>query len=401
MSKNSALKLGVVVRESYLRSRFSVFEGVMDYCLENTGLKAFLIPLQEGCEPAPDALAEVSGVVIWAAPSDGAWVLPLWERGVPVVSCNNAFNGQVPTVSAGEPYELAYQYLLSLQRHTIGFVTRPEIDEECRVRFNSRIESEERQARIFKGVRKDPGRFPEHLLAGTDEVELERFLISLPKPAALWCIHDEMAALVWRKAEELGISVPGELALLGMGDHPCAVHSTPGISTVRIPGIQLGQAAARLLHGHLFGSSMLTHDLTFSTEQGALLVERLSTGGSNPINRGIQRAWRLLENYPSEGLTVDCLIEKSRASRATFYKEFERAFNMPPGKAIRLFRTKKAKEHLLSTDLPISQIGRMCGFSSESDFSNFFKRETGQTPKEWRRSRQLHEGGCTEGDERI
>jgi AraC-like DNA-binding protein len=94
----------------------------------------------------------------------------------------------------------------------------------------------------------------------------------------------------------------------------------------------------------------------------------------------------LLEEYPNEGLTVESLIEESKISRISFYKEFERTFGMSPGKAIRVSRTRKAKQFLLSTDMPISQVGRACGFTGESEFSNFFKRETGQAPKDWRKN---------------
>jgi len=93
----------------------------------------------------------------------------------------------------------------------------------------------------------------------------------------------------------------------------------------------------------------------------------------------------LMEEYPEDGLTVEFLIKESKLPRISFYKEFERTFGMPPGKAIRVARTRKAKQHLFGTDLQISQIGRLCGFSGESEFSNFFRRETGKTPMEWRR----------------
>lgn len=383
----SVISLGVVVRENYLKSRMSIFDGVTSYCLENMGLRAYLIPLR-GDDPLDfSGIAKVDGLVIWGAPGD-AWALRLWQDGLPVVNCNNTFQNQLPTVSAGEPYEMAYTFLKGLQRRTIGFVTRRDLDEECRAAFKARIERDVLESSIFSGVRKDPGQYPEHLLQGEGEPELEEFLMSLPKPAALWCIHDEMAALVWKVAENLGINVPDELALLGTGDHPCAVHSTPGITTVKIPGFHLGYEAARLLHRHLTGAATLTNETLSQPAPGATLIERVSTGGSNPINRAVQKAWRLLNDYPPEGLSVELLIEQSNTSRVGFYKEFEKTFNMSPGKAIRFFRVKKAKEFLFGTDMPISQIAGMCGFSGESEFSTFFKRETGRTPREWRNFRE-------------
>ena len=194
-----------------------------------------------------------------------------------------------------------------------------------------------------------------------------------------------MAALIWRKADRMGIHVPEEIALLGVGDHPCAVFSTPGITTLRIPEARLGQEAARLVHMQLCGKETLASEFVSHPEPGVVVIERVSTGGTNPITRSIYRAWRLLENYPPEGLTVENLIEESKVSRVAFYKQFEKAFGMPPGKAIRMARARKAKEFLLSTDMPISEVGALCGFSGESEFCNFFKRETGHAPKVWRK----------------
>ena len=382
------MKLGVIIHEDHMRCRTRFFDGVLDYCLEQAGLQAFLMPIQAGDIPDPEIIAEVDGLVTWATPGD-LWLKELWDAGFPVVNCNNAFLKKIPSVSPGEPDELAYYFLRSLGRKTVGYVTTHDHEAESPLRrLPSQTGSidDELDWRVFKDVRKDPAAHPEHMLAGRDEDLLEQFLIDLPKPAALWCVHDEMATLVWRKANDLGIHVPADIALLGSGDHPCAMHCTPGITTVRIPEARLGHEAARMIHMHLIGKKRLTKTRVVQPEPGAVVIERASTGGSNPMNRSIYRAWRQIEDYPDDGLTVDHLVQEAKISRISFYKQFEKTFGIPPGKAIRIARTRKAKGYLLSTDMPISEVGRLCGFSGESEFTNFFKRETGQTPKAWRRN---------------
>lgn len=385
--RRKTVNLGVMLREEHLRSRMQIFDGVMDYCLEQPNLKAFLIPLGKDSAPDPEILGLVDGLVTWALPGD-QWIKDLWLSGVPLVNCNNAFLKETPTISPGRTQVLSYQYLKNLGRKNIGHIALTEQDDEYAREMESLRQVAEKDClriKTFRGVKTDPGLHPEHLLLGRGEEELERFLKEIPKPASIWCVHDEMAALVWKKAEQLGIRVPDELALFGFGDHPCAVHSTPGITTIKIHGARLGYEAAKLIHGHLSDGAPLDAKTPFFLQPEACVIERLSTGGSNPIHRKIQRAWRLMEEYPEDGLTVEFLIKESKLPRISFYKEFERTFGMPPGKAIRVARTRKAKQHLFSTDLQISQIGRLCGFSGESEFSNFFRRETGKTPMEWRR----------------
>lgn len=380
-------RIGVLLREEYLRSRMNIMDGVINYCLEHSGLMAFFIPLKSGERPSPELLSKVDGLITWASPSD-QWLQEIWESGIPVVNCNNTLTDVVPSISAGNLHDVAYGYLKSLERRTIGYITTPQHAAEWPGglnRFAADSMSGEFEVRTFSKVTRDPAQFPEHMLWGDGEEELESFLCDLPKPAALWCVHDEMAALVWRKAGELGIDVPNEIALLGFGDHPCAVYSTPGITTVRVPSYRLGHEAARRVHREISGVEKLATPL-FTLPQTADVIERISTGGYQEFNRGIQRAWRLLENYPEDGLTVEHLIEKANISRAGFYKEFEKTFHISPGKAIRNSRIKKAREYLLSSNIPISVVGRRCAFGGEAEFSNFFKRETGETPSEWRNS---------------
>lgn len=352
---------------------------------------AFFLPLKSGESPSPELLSKIDGLVTWAAPSD-RWLEEMWASDIPVVNCSNALSDVIPSVSAGDLNHVAHGYLKGLQRRTIGYVTTPELAAEWPeelLEFAKDLTSGEFDVRIFSNVAKDPAKFPEHILWGDGEEKLENFLRELPKPAALWCVHDEMAALVWRTANELGIDVPNEIALLGFGDHPCAIHGSPGITTIRLPSCRLGHEAARRLHRQISGLEKLTTPVFTLPRTDEDIIVRASTGGTREINRGIQRAWRLLENYPENGLSVEDLIEHAKISRAGFYKEFEKAFSMPPGKAIRNSRVKKAREYLLRTDLPISAVGRKCAFGGESEFSNFFKRETGETPMAWRNSHLL------------
>ncbi|WP_369820722.1 helix-turn-helix domain-containing protein [Oleiphilus sp. HI0125] len=47
-----------------------------------------------------------------------------------------------------------------------------------------------------------------------------------------------------------------------------------------------------------------------------------------------------------------------------------------------------AKEKLSSSELPIELIADQLGFSDNSNFAKFFKRQTGLTPKQYRTTEQ-------------
>ncbi|MFI6819029.1 LacI family DNA-binding transcriptional regulator [Nonomuraea sp. NPDC050328] len=67
------------------------------------------------------------------------------------------------------------------------------------------------------------------------------------RPEALVCAHDEVALGALAAARELGLDVPGDLAVTGWDDIMAAEHSWPPLTTVRQPLRLLGATAARAL----------------------------------------------------------------------------------------------------------------------------------------------------------
>lgn len=380
------LQLGVAIRNGHLDSRMQVLSGVLDYALEQTCIRALFIPIRDGWLPEAQLLARLDGLITLSSAEDG-WIRELSRMGLPVVDCDGSFIGKIPTVWPGHRQQIAYEFVKNLGRKTIGYIgsrSHWENNQDVTARFRSDAEQQGLDFHEFADLLQDPAIDPPRMLAGDGGVALYQFLKDLPKPAAIWCLHDELATLVWRIAEELGLHVPNDLALMGCGDHVCALHGTAGLTTLNMIGSRVGYKAAHLLHRHLTGHELLEPAMVHLVQPGATVIERLSTGGSAPGNRGVQRAWRLLEDYPKEGLTVDQMIEVSKIPRISFYKQFEKAFGISPGKAIRSSRVRKAKKCLMSSDLSITSVGRFCGFAGESDFTNFFKREVGLPPKTWR-----------------
>jgi DNA-binding LacI/PurR family transcriptional regulator len=99
-----------------------------------------------------------------------------------------------------------------------------------------------------------------------------QLLQSAQPPTAIFCMSDEMAFGVMQTARELGLSVPGDLSLMGFDDHPAS--EAFGLSTIRQPVREMGRMGARLMidivAGH--GTSATHHPL------GIALISRMSTG---------------------------------------------------------------------------------------------------------------------------
>ncbi|HTJ56042.1 MAG TPA: LacI family DNA-binding transcriptional regulator [Devosiaceae bacterium] len=64
---------------------------------------------------------------------------------------------------------------------------------------------------------------------------------------AFFCAHDGLALTVVSELLRLGYKVPGDATIIGFGDFSAARQITPQLTTVRLPGRDMGIASVRLL----------------------------------------------------------------------------------------------------------------------------------------------------------
>ena len=79
-------------------------------------------------------------------------------------------------------------------------------------------------------------------------------LLSLdPRPTAVICGNDVLAAGALIGARRAGYDVPRELSVVGYDDIDLAIAVEPQLTTVRVPHRRMGKTAARLLRGMISG----------------------------------------------------------------------------------------------------------------------------------------------------
>ncbi|WP_170290887.1 LacI family DNA-binding transcriptional regulator [Neomoorella glycerini] len=66
-------------------------------------------------------------------------------------------------------------------------------------------------------------------------------------PTAIFAFNDILAIGALKAAQQLGIKIPADLAIIGFDDIPSAAFCTPSLSTIHSPSLELGRQAARLL----------------------------------------------------------------------------------------------------------------------------------------------------------
>ncbi|GAA4187972.1 LacI family DNA-binding transcriptional regulator [Streptosporangium oxazolinicum] len=94
------------------------------------------------------------------------------------------------------------------------------------------------------------------------------------RPRAVICADDQVALGVILAAEELGLDVPGDVAVTGWDDIMAARHARPALTTVRQPMRLLGARAARALDELIKGTRTVPNSEILPTQ----LIVRSSCG---------------------------------------------------------------------------------------------------------------------------
>ena len=93
-----------------------------------------------------------------------------------------------------------------------------------------------------------------------------------------------------------------------------------------------------------------------------------------------------LDKHYAENITLDTLSEESGMNKYYLVHSFTKKYIRSPISYLNEKRIDESKKLLENTDYSIAEISKLIGFSSQSYFSQAFKKKTLMTPNEYRRS---------------
>ena len=99
-----------------------------------------------------------------------------------------------------------------------------------------------------------------------------------------------------------------------------------------------------------------------------------------------RRLAELIEARLEGPLGLDELAGEAGLSRFHFARAFSQTFGVPPHRYVTLRRVERAKA-LLRAGGDVHEVAQRCGFSGDASFRTVFRRVTGLTPIQYRRSR--------------
>jgi LacI family transcriptional regulator len=140
------------------------------------------------------------------------------------------------------------RHLLSLGHRRIAFIAgaAANVDAEER-RRGYRLALREAEVEVHPLMEID-GDFREY--GGYRAAQALAGLPAALRPTAIFAANDSMAIGALSALRELGVAVPEEIAVTGFDDIPIAQYTSPPLTSVRVPIIELGERATeRLVQG--------------------------------------------------------------------------------------------------------------------------------------------------------
>ncbi|MBO8142422.1 MAG: LacI family DNA-binding transcriptional regulator [Firmicutes bacterium] len=189
------------------------------------------------------AQRRVEAAVFMGLRSDDPRLEELGELGVPVVTLDVPLpwaNVMCVTCDNAQAARRAIEHLLALGHRRIGLVNGHEAAPVSTARAAGY-----REALLAAGIPPDGTleRTGDFTVDGGRLAALDLLRLADP-PTAIFCASDLMALGALRAAEDLGLSVPGDVSVVGFDDIPAAVESRPPLTTVHQPRYAMGRAAA-------------------------------------------------------------------------------------------------------------------------------------------------------------
>lgn len=100
----------------------------------------------------------------------------------------------------------------------------------------------------------------------------------------------------------------------------------------------------------------------------------------------LSRVLRQFHDNPGRQWTIQELAEIAAMSRTNFALRFKGITGVPPLTYLHRWRMRLAEQDLRSKTTPVSVLAQSLGYTSQSAFSNAFKRSVGMSPKLYRDS---------------
>ena len=216
-----------------------------------------------------------------------------------------------------------------------------------------------------------------------DVEQVSRWLLSLPKPIALFACDDYYALQITEVCKMYDISIPEEIAVLGVDNDKLLCNiSDPQLSSIELDIENGGYEAGKLLHQFIEKKIIAPVDIIIKPVR---IVPRASTERFAVSDRHIEQLLQYIDNNYQNPLSVDELTQIIPFSRRVLEKKFKRETGTSVYQYLLDLRIEKFADLLITTDLPLIEAATRSGFTDYKNISRIFTKAKEMTPLQYRK----------------
>ncbi|MBR4615471.1 MAG: DNA-binding transcriptional regulator [Kiritimatiellae bacterium] len=367
----------------------------------------FIIGVTEFAASRPEwnlTLIDTRRIAKMAAGGYDGWICRIADRraasaladcGRPVVDCLCEHRNQkfaIVGMDTATICRLAAEHLLKHRFANIAFCGYRDVafSDRRRDAFARFMEDKGIRPAIYRPPFRRKNRFGSDFLLGDrvepppDAADIAAWLKRLPKPVGIFCCDDLRAAQLLAICRTVKLSVPSDVAILGVDDDPIyCMFSSPRLSSIDPDSVAIGRAAAATLADMLSNPKSAAHPPSIAIPPKGV-VERASTNTYPNAPSWMADAMSFIRDNATKGISASDVFRHVGFSRTFVERTFRENISSSVQRMIADARIEKAKEMLVSTSLPVKDIAPMSGFSSLEYLSRAFAAATGLSPSAWR-----------------
>lgn len=344
--------------------------------------------LEEDFRCRPQSIAQWRGDGVIADFDDPAVRAALEGSPLQVVGVGGSY-ADASRYPASTPYvatdnaaivEMAYNRLVEAGLERFAMFSLPEGPGNCwaqerETAFTALMSRDRLQGEIYQG------RPTEGSSWCATVAELAQWLESLPKPIGIIGVSDARARQLLQVCLNAGISVPEEVALVGIDNDPMARMLTRiPLSSVIQGAEEIGRSAASLLYQMLNGARLAGTRILVPPTGINVMASCQHQGSGHPH---VMRARHFIRQYACQGIKSEQVADYVGVSRSSLDKHFRLALGRSVHDEILRFKLDAATSILGKQACNIADVAVSCGFTSVQYMHAVFKRELGCTPRRY------------------
>jgi len=221
-----------------------------------------------------------------------------------------------------------------------------------------------------------------------EQATMVEWLKAIPKPVGLMACNDDRSQYVLEACMVAGLSVPEDVAVIGLGNDDLICDLVwPPLSSIALSAEKAGYEAAAVLDRMMAGGAPGRARIMVRPTH---VVARQSTNIFAVGDRDVLAALEFIHRRAvSEPIQVDDVLKAVSISRRSLYDRFAQVLGRSVHEEIKRVRVDQLARLLATTNLPISKIATILGYSDIKNIARYFKQYKDMTPSQYRSAHSM------------